>query len=294
MRRSAFTLVELLVVIGIIALLISILLPALSRARESANRVVCLSNQRQIYLAAASYAADFKGYFPGAPYTHRGSLFYAMYDNKDVGTAARYLFVNRYLRMSLEKADPNWSDSPMVFANSNGPMWCPSGSKRLEDVGDIWAHYDNWGWKVSSDFTFSGLGVAIYGNNDMAWPVRVAALGRRQAVFSFDTQAEDSTNIARNDGFNAFRWTKHFRSGKPQGMNVVFMDGSGTWIGRDQCRILTDWDAWYYKALIPADRPVTTHGALSGGRISGVKVYNHETSGNDPWITGGDMQLYGY
>ena len=64
LRRRAFTLVELLVVIGIIALLISILLPTLSRAREQANALKCLSNVRQLGLATVMFAQEHKGYMP--------------------------------------------------------------------------------------------------------------------------------------------------------------------------------------------------------------------------------------
>lgn len=63
-RRSAFTLVELLVVIGIIALLIAILLPALARAREQANTVKCQSNIKQLCTALVMYAGEHKGKFP--------------------------------------------------------------------------------------------------------------------------------------------------------------------------------------------------------------------------------------
>src|SRR5256714_1601423 len=62
--RGAFTLVELLVVIGIIALLIAILLPALQKARESANRSACLSNVRQIVTGFIMYTNDNKGMLP--------------------------------------------------------------------------------------------------------------------------------------------------------------------------------------------------------------------------------------
>jgi prepilin-type N-terminal cleavage/methylation domain-containing protein len=66
--RLAFTLVELLVVIGIIAVLVGVLLPVLSKSRAAANRAVCLSNIKQLYNGFLMYSNDNDGYLPTCAY----------------------------------------------------------------------------------------------------------------------------------------------------------------------------------------------------------------------------------
>ncbi len=80
----AFTLVELLVVIGIIAVLISILLPTMNKARESAKRTACLSNLRQIHQMFVMYSIAYKDQIP------LGTLSSAPQDNMKVHTDKTY------------------------------------------------------------------------------------------------------------------------------------------------------------------------------------------------------------
>lgn len=94
--RSGFTLVELLVVIGIIALLISILLPSLNKARESARAIKCASNLRTLGQTALLYAVDERNAFPlpriditqgGTPFSKDSDLYKYYYDSWHVHLA---------------------------------------------------------------------------------------------------------------------------------------------------------------------------------------------------------------
>lgn len=111
--RRGFTLIELLVVISIIAILVSLLLPAVQRAREAARSIQCRSNLRQIAIALHNYADVHKGYMP----FHVGEG-----DMTDKSQSAMFALL------------PFCEDNPMMYR-------CPSDIGSVEDATPFWDTY---------------------------------------------------------------------------------------------------------------------------------------------------------
>ena len=133
-QQRAFTLVELLVVIGIIAVLIAILLPTLSRARRQAQVTVCLSNERQLVTALLMYCQENKSYFPGG--THYSTGFYSWYHtgarnpyscNRDETVAPTFLmkYVSKSKDIARCPAIPSIQETGASHLDETTNYWYP-------------------------------------------------------------------------------------------------------------------------------------------------------------------------
>ena len=150
-RRLGFTLVELLVVIAIIALLIGILLPALSRAREAANTVKCSANLHSIGIGMADYLANFKGTFPPSNY-YKGLAFDSVTGQVPTAPSDGYVHWSSFL---YSRKDLLGTDAPFQSTEGWDAFRCPS--------------LANGGLPTANTFTGNTDGIANESEGKLDW-----------------------------------------------------------------------------------------------------------------------------
>jgi prepilin-type N-terminal cleavage/methylation domain-containing protein len=231
-----FTLVELLVVIGIIAVLIAILLPVLQRAKEAANRTNCSSNLRQWGIALTAYAGDNKGNFPynGLP---RPGVPVGGFDTSWNSSVVQ-TFWKKYL-LPLHSLDER---------DRNNVLFCPTQDwhrLRSNDTtmqGGLIGYFN----LPSRDLTSSNMDYTPAGTG---WVTKKKFNGQfRTAPIMMDMQQQDLPQKI----FSYF--SSHLRPGGiPTGGNFLFEDGHVKWYDFSEINIgALIPGAWncYYKIKI--------------------------------------------
>jgi prepilin-type N-terminal cleavage/methylation domain-containing protein len=246
MKRRGFTLIELLVVISIIALLMSILMPTLSKAREQAKRVVCGSNMKQQALAMNTYAGNWDGKYPycvSPSFWPLGGMInwkYSSYGPRTLPRPIKSEFVVASQRALYEQG---YLTEPKTF-------YCPSAStgSKADVTLERWQELDKLYPSDSDSDLFSrcNLSYVNYCNlagygyfvdnvfNDERWAGEEDVARRFKKSVAKDINARGdrailSDIILENNSNVAQVWNNHDDKSEPAGGNVAYNDGSCKW-----------------------------------------------------------------
>ena len=220
MRKShaAFTLIELLVVIGVVTLLIGILLPALSKVRESSRRTQCASNLRQIGVGLHRYFNEFRS-LPMRPFpldVNNPHVLHFQHDAEDV------------------------SDLMLKYCGSGSKqvLYCPDNPED-RNPGNWWP-FRTGSIAVTYQFPF-------WLSKDIGWQIEYPDYKRLASdrLLACDILAT-SDGVAHVVEFNH----RLDRNGTPVGMNMLFGDGHVEWNSGTRGWVLYGWYGaavyWHY------------------------------------------------
>jgi len=238
--KKGFTLIELLVVISIIALLIAILFPVFSQAREQSRRSVCANNLKQIYMTLMMYADDNDGWFPSVDY---GSATIFMSPDPTIIFTAQGEMMSKYFKnKSILRcpSDDSAKLDPTLYYGKGANNYLRGASYRImaarghRVASDYPAGWYGWGYTGTRNGTYPGCqcpNVEFPGKTFQITGGSVTVPPASEQPAALDIMTPFNTLLST--GYASNIKGNHGNEGE----NIIFLDGHLEWRSAESIRV---------------------------------------------------------